>query len=513
MNIPIKINNNHKVRLLLYSLLFFVLLGIFFYKNSTLFIKPIYEYGDNAADSILIDKAKELNLFVGHYSRFGFNHPGPFFLYAQAWSEIVLHDIFHIVPTPYNAHVVGIFLLNVFFAATTIYIFSKHFNSNAIILSLMAVLTLFFAVNPEFMSTWMPDVIIMPFLLFIASAAVVASGRVNYLWALALSGGSLIHGYVGMPLFVVPVSLFAVFMLFFAKKPFHFFKENRLHIILFVVTIILFLLPVAINTIINFPGEIPKYISHLQKTNTLHNPKGIYDFFNRYWFDKNMGIVIFSVLFVTAFVFTRIHNNDFSFNLIKCSLMATIIFLYYIARVVDDLSLNYTATFYKAIPMLLILLIVAHCVLELEKSLTCKHAILVVFMTVTVLLMSLYNTSKSIHVNLSYMPDAIKSINIKRGEKIVIRFEHDFWPYAVSMVLHANRMSSKIYIDKRYLEFMFTTKYICVPQDKEKIKYINMIKPENCQGKILFANNDFALTEQSSIVRTMSTWGQPNRLR
>src|SRR5262245_55828708 len=52
-------------------------------RNWALFTTPNVEEGDAAANSILVDNAKHFGQLVGNYSRLGFHHPGPGFLYVH----------------------------------------------------------------------------------------------------------------------------------------------------------------------------------------------------------------------------------------------------------------------------------------------------------------------------------------------------------------------------------------------------------------------------------------------
>ena len=66
---------------------FVVLLAVLVARNAFLFSNRYYEIGDQGANSILIEQARHFKLLVGNYSRLGFNHPGPAYLYVQAWGE------------------------------------------------------------------------------------------------------------------------------------------------------------------------------------------------------------------------------------------------------------------------------------------------------------------------------------------------------------------------------------------------------------------------------------------
>jgi len=75
---------------------FAVILAILCFPNRFLFTRRLYEQGDAGANSILITQAKHFTLLVGNYSREGFNHPGPAYLYVQAAGEWLLDDTLHL---------------------------------------------------------------------------------------------------------------------------------------------------------------------------------------------------------------------------------------------------------------------------------------------------------------------------------------------------------------------------------------------------------------------------------
>src|SRR6202050_2381197 len=99
------------------SVLLFVLLCA---RNWFLFTARLYEQGDSAANSILIAQAKHFTLLVGNYSREGFNHPGPAYMYVQAVGEYLFQNWLHVVPTAWNAHVLAVFALNGAFTALAV---------------------------------------------------------------------------------------------------------------------------------------------------------------------------------------------------------------------------------------------------------------------------------------------------------------------------------------------------------------------------------------------------------
>ena len=96
------------------------MLGILLVRNAWMFSVPVYEDADMGAYSIQAEQARRFALLVGNYSREKFNHPGPAFLYVQAWGEDLLYGLLRVVPAAWNAEVVGLYLLSSFFAASVV---------------------------------------------------------------------------------------------------------------------------------------------------------------------------------------------------------------------------------------------------------------------------------------------------------------------------------------------------------------------------------------------------------
>ena len=89
-------------------------------RNRFLFTTRLYEQGDAGANSILIEQAKHFTLLVGNYSRERFNHPGPAFMYVQAFGEYLFQNALHVVPTAWNAHMLAVFALDSGFVALAV---------------------------------------------------------------------------------------------------------------------------------------------------------------------------------------------------------------------------------------------------------------------------------------------------------------------------------------------------------------------------------------------------------
>src|ERR1019366_2259192 len=157
-----------------------------------LFPTRLYESADPAANSILVVQAEHFTLLHGNYSREGFFHPGPAYLYLMAAGQWLFHDLTHLVPTQWNGQLIAILLLNSALVATVAWIAGDWAGSAwgvataaAVVVGFAAALSLAVPapLNPEILaSTWMPDVYVPTFLAFLVTGASVAAGRTAHLW-------------------------------------------------------------------------------------------------------------------------------------------------------------------------------------------------------------------------------------------------------------------------------------------------------------------------------------------
>ena len=179
-------------------------------RNRFLFTTRLYEQGDGGANSILITQAKHFTLLVGNYSREGFNHPGPAYLYVQAIGEYLFQDLLHVVPTAWNAHMLSVFALDSAFVALAVGVVYGWTRSVRGAAACFAVFIAFAVAYPPIVnSDWMPYMYVPTYVVFLLAAASVVAGRGQDAWVFALSGWFLIHGQACFLLFV-PVITVAV---------------------------------------------------------------------------------------------------------------------------------------------------------------------------------------------------------------------------------------------------------------------------------------------------------------
>ena len=131
---------------------FALVLAVLVVRSRFLFTVSFYEQGDAGANSILIQQAMHGTLLIGNYSREGFNHPGPAYMYVQAAGQWLFLYLLHLVPTAWNAHVLAVFTLNSAFVAMVtgiVYGWTRSLRGAAVCLAVVLGFVATRAVDPQ----------------------------------------------------------------------------------------------------------------------------------------------------------------------------------------------------------------------------------------------------------------------------------------------------------------------------------------------------------------------------
>lgn len=182
-----------------------------FQGRAFIFGPAVMETGDFAANALLIVDARSFTDIYGNYSRWGFNHPGPFFFYVYAAGEWLFRDMLHMVTSPHQAHVLAGILLQSLLLGTAIALLAAGVNRRlAAPLMLATAAIVLLHANNAVSSIWMPHVLLGPYVVLIVACAFVAQGNVRHLPLATLMVCILCHGHVAQPLMSVPLLLAAI---------------------------------------------------------------------------------------------------------------------------------------------------------------------------------------------------------------------------------------------------------------------------------------------------------------
>jgi hypothetical protein len=323
-----------------------------------------FELGDFAANSLLVQDAKSLSLFIGNYSRVGFNHPGPAILYILTLGEVVFHDWLHIAKSPFSGQLMAVALYNAFWL---VLIFESLFKilraaaPAALAVSVMA-LALASMDFQIFNGIWFPHLYVFPFAAMLATGARLVDGHVDTLPGLGIASGFLINGHVSF-IAILGIVLLVVLAANYRTQRGQpdrrilggrFLAEQKRPLLRFLSIIVLFFVPLMIETVRHFPGPVHDYaaFSGHNKPNTLVQAV---KYVGVYW-----GGTRFAAMLAIAFVgllvaYARRAGGEVARTVVAIAAIgtgATLALLFYAKVGIDNLDFAYIGLFYDAVPAL-----------------------------------------------------------------------------------------------------------------------------------------------------------------
>jgi hypothetical protein len=477
--------------------------------NSFVFSTRFHEGGDGAANSILAIHAKHFTQLVGNYSRIGFAHPGPAFIYVQAFGEWLFRDLLRIVPTPWNGQTIALFLLNAVLAGAELALVSDWFRSwLGAALGAGVLLAYFGAYGYAVASTWMPWLYVLPFLLLLTSAASVAAGRVRHLWALALSGGLLVHGHAEFLFFAPVITGVSLGALVYRRWRRHVergvVRDHRRAWLLALGVAALFALPIAVNLALHWPGEIGRYLAYSRSASVGGHPlREAWQYALQFWPgrtpDGRRYVVcgLFAAAVVLAWRNPAGPARTFLRSAVAFVALGLALFVWYAANGIDHLDEAYVGYFSHALPALLATL-VAFGAADLvrpalrrwwvARGVAGSVGVAAVAMgLLTAALSSTMDTPR--HDNIANLPRVMAQLTAQaKGRPVVIELpESDPWPEMVGLLLAGERSGQRVCVDDPRWGFMVTDGLVCTDRDVRTGERIRLVTNDRVpQGAVVY---------------------------
>jgi hypothetical protein len=461
---------------------FALLFALLCVRNRFLFTTRLYEQGDAGANSILIEQAKRFTLLVGNYSRERFNHPGPAYMYVQAFGDYLFRNALHLVPTAWNAHMLSVFALNSAFIAMAVAIVYGWTRSVRGAAACFAVFLGFAIAYPWIVnSDWMPNMYIVPYMVFVLSAGSVAAGRAQDAWIFALSGWLLIHGHACFLLFV-PVLAAAVLVAVLWPHRRHlraFLREQRRALISVAVISAVFAFPILLNLALHWPGEFGRYISYGGSGQAGgHSPGQVAAYALWFWWPNRpawQSALAAALLYALALAVTRWlagrRLRAFLLALLGVNVVSALAFLLYAAVGIDNLSEYYIGYFYWSAPLITVLVIVLG-VLESgalrgsrrAPGLATGVAVLAAAAAFAVLAVTPGARTSSTNDIDESLPRVVAALSARApGKTIVLHINHAAWVETVGFLVQAERTGVRACLDYPWFTFMMTKQFTCTP--------------------------------------------------
>jgi hypothetical protein len=451
---------------------FAIVLTVLVVRSRFLFTASFYEQGDAGANSILIQQAMHGTLLIGNYSREGFNHPGPAYMYVQAAGQWLLFYGLHLVPTAWNAHVLAVFVLNSAEVALTtgiVYGWTRSLRGAAVCL---AVLLGFVATQPLILSLdWMPWMYVPTYIAFLVAAASVAAGASRDLWILTLTGWFLIHGHACF-LFFVPVILAAVLVAVLVqhgpRAALRAIARPRIWVPVAVISAV-FALPIVVNLALHWPGDFGKYFSYTSSSRAgghtfaqvVRYTLWFWWHGSRAWAAALAAVVLYAVAIASVVWLSRGAMRRFLVALLAVNVVSTAAFVCYAAVGIDVLTDYYVGYFYFSAPIITLLVIAVAVVhappAPLGAALAAGAAVLAVaaFALAPATAVSTQDTDAA-------LPAAVRAVAAQAGGKtVVIRFNHNAWKDVTGFLVQAERTGVRACVQNPSWTYMMTRQFIC----------------------------------------------------
>jgi hypothetical protein len=467
---------------------FLTLTAVLLVRNAYLFSAKIYETADFAANTVAVLQAKHFGLLTGNYSKEGFYHPGPAFLYVAAAGESVFHDLLHVVPTPWNGQLLAILLLNAALIAASLAVLARHAGLGRVTLACLVVVLIFAAVHPLTVnSAWMPYVYFAPILLLLVSAASVATGQTTDLPLLALSAGLCINGQAEFLLFA-PVTVLTSLggLIAVHRRDLRgMFRGGAWHWAGALAVTALLAFPIVLNTALHWPGQFGNYLTYMRNVSAHHlihhSLVSSATYTLRYWWPGppagtahigglylagGLGIVALALALRCAIPGLR----RFLLWSLGLAGLTTVLFIYYARTGIDDNSITqtYLGYFYWAAPLLVALVAAAAAAVYLdgrrEASLVLAAAVAggAVIATLVPQHRDNRHDPPAKYFGLLQLPHTVKVLAAEAGGRpIVLRIAQHDWGDAVGVVAYADRTGLRACVVGSTWTVLFRAQSVC----------------------------------------------------
>ena len=473
---------------------FLTLAVVLMVRNAYLFTTKIYENMDFAANTIAVLQAKRFDLLTGNYSKEGFYHPGPAFLYMMAAGESFFHDLLHLVPTPWNGQLLAILLLNAALIGASLAVLARQAGSARVALAVLAVVLLFVSLHPLTVnSAWMPYVYFAPTLLLLVSAASVAIGQTVDLWLLALSAWLCINGQAEFLLFAPVIVVASLVCLVVVRRRRRAAGDTvprlpRRHWIGALAVSAVLAFPIALNTALHWPGQFGQYLSYARAASghlTHHSVLFSIGYTLRYWWpgipattaDEGglfVGVLVCLFALALAWYCPAPRLRRFLLASLAAVGLLTVLFVYYALKGVDDndISQAYLGYFYWAAPLLAVIVGVAAAAVrvDLGRAALVGLAAAVAGAAVAATVVPQHKDNEddppAKYYGVPQIPHAVEQLAASaHGRPIVLNIVNHDWIDTVGLVAYADRIGVRSCVVGVNWTILFRAQSICTAGD------------------------------------------------
>lgn len=416
-----------------------------------------YPDGDFAADLLLVNELDSNGyLLKGHYSRFGFNHPGPAFFYINALFEKVgaLFDL----PRA-NAWILSTLLTNLAFLLLIAWLLPQLFKQRFSLLALAAVVPILVVMGSGFFNVWMPYRLILPFAAFYLSLLLLLKEGPRFLPLAMLLACVLIHGYVTMPLFTLPFLLLVTLLTHRHDSLLK--KVNLRWIGLSLLIGMLFFLPMLVDLAINEQSNLKRIIGaslNLAGETSSVLESSMYTL--AYWKTAAILLVPSGLLFLAIRPWLNKEQPSVIGSAIQLALLFSLVFALYHSTAPKPLY-EFMGLYYLAVPLMLAS-VLFYTSLQGLRSVWLRDTFSLATILATLawlITLSLPALEKREHIQ--RLGDFLAE---QPGNRIAMDYpahNEDFWPAVEGVLVYLKDRGVDACVARPELDFMYTPDAVC----------------------------------------------------
>lgn len=419
----------------------------------TLDLQP---WGDMAADMLLTRKISEDGyLLTGHYSRFGFSHPGPFFFYTNFVAEALFMPL---GATLFGAWVLSSSLLNLVFVLLATTALAQLYTPRPWLAALAAAAVPLCLPGDAVFNPWMPYRLVLPYMAFFCCLLPLWQGRWRMLPLAVLLAGILIHGYVTLPLFTLVPLLLVCTYTWWRRTPA--FVEIRRPLLQAAAIAVLFMLPIVLDFAWHPEGNLRRLLG-AAKANA--PPAADYsaalDLLGKFWLQ--LALLLASIALIALVVAVATRNRVAPAPLLPALalvLLISLLFVVYHASAPPPLH-EFVAYFYRGVvcAVMAVLVLSALTSLQIVEVKNALAALVLVLVTWVVA-----RNAVTPSVNEDHLRE-LSSALLQRPET-PLRIDYvgdDKWPFAAGLVYNLRHAGADACVTRPGMDYLFTENATC----------------------------------------------------
>ena len=400
-----------------------------------------------------------------------------------AAGEWLFHDLLHFVPSPFSGQLIAVACYNAFWLTMVARLLYRATGAaETAFLGTAVFLLVTVLCDHDFLAgAWFPNLYFFPFATMLLATARLVEGRTGSLPILALSIGFLVNGHASF-VAIVAIVLFitiAVNYALFRSGPVErrivgaaFFRSRGRRVAVAVAIFLVFLIPLALETALHFPGPVAAYIT-FSGTTAPHGAEDILLFLTVYWggvVPLLAGIATLSLVFAaSAGPSTVLADRR---GLVCVLAAASCAVLFYARYGVDELQYKYLAYFYYAVPAITVAL-TAMVTAQLTKKST--RRLLGVLVGIGCLVVAFMQAKLPARYAEQYddptLPQLYETLKTAAaGKRIVLdldnRHQWDYlWTHVVGAESFAKRRHADLFCINRNWHILFGETARCTPNE------------------------------------------------